>query len=351
MRMSRALPAALVAGGFAIASLFFAAPASAATLPAGQKITVVDTNTWQFSHASPVDATLTPYGPAPVIPFEEYVEAVDVDDDGRGYAFSTWYEYTEPVECGEEEPECEPAFGYFTPFGATLYVADAAAGKLSSGIRVEVMTDPEDPESWEWAESCLAIDYSGGTILAACNIYGDDGPDTAYIGQVDPDTARLYPDTIVSGEDFVELQAIAKNPKTSTIYGFGTDHGVFILTLEEGPLMGPGSIEWAVTAADYDRDGVLWVSAYYPQGQADRALLPGEQGLAIFDPETGEFPFDAVWTEPEAVIFALTVWGKETLPATGPAPAAPIAAGAAGLLMLGSLLAAGALLRRRAAAQ
>lgn len=348
MPKSRALAAALAAGGFTVASLFVAAPASAATLPDGQQITVVDTNTWQFSFASPVDAALTPYGPDPIIPEPEYVEAIDVDDDGYGYAFTTSYEWIPPVECGED-PECVPTFGEWVPIGATLYVADAKAGALSSPIDVEVMTDPENPESWQWADSCLAIDYSDGRILAACNIY--DEVNTAYIGEIDPDTARLYPNTVVAGEDFVELQAIAVDPLTGTIWGFGSNHGVYILTLEEGPLMGPGQIEWQITAADYDRDGKLWVSAYYPNPPAARAIEPGEQGLAIFDTEEGVFPFDAAWSDPQAVIFALTVWGKPALPATGPADAAPIAAGAAALLMLGSLLAAGALLRRRAEAR
>ena len=65
-----------------------AAPASAASLPNGQRISVVDNETWQFSDASPVDGALTPYGVPGLIPFAEYIEGVDVNDDGQGYAVS-----------------------------------------------------------------------------------------------------------------------------------------------------------------------------------------------------------------------------------------------------------------------
>lgn len=350
MRMSRALPAALVAGAFTVASLFVAAPASAATLPNGQKITVVDTNDWQFSDSSTTGA-LTPVGTPGVLPLGEYVEAVDVDDDGYGYAFSTtWVEELPetPDDCTEEDPrpECFP-FPIEYADGATLYVADANTGVLSSPIPVQIQTGPLDEIIWADADSCFAIDYTGGVITAVCNIYGngDNIEDSAWIGTMDPDTGRLYPEVLLYGEDFIEFQAIAKSPIDGVIWGFDL-WDVFTITLDGDLPDYVGSVDMTIWGADFDRDGKLWASAYYPDIPA-RIIEPGEEGLVLLDLDTGDFTVNEVWSDPTAVINALTVWGKATLPATGPSGSPLIAAAAAGLLMLGALLAAGAMLRRR----
>jgi len=344
---SRALPAAVVATGFAVAPRFAAVPASAATLPAGQRITVVDAYGWQFYDASPVDAALTPVGEPGLLPFAESVEGVDVDDDGHGYAVTTTWETDQgdpPDDCTEndERPECDPPILLLYPIGATLYVADAAAGTLSGGIPVTILTDDTGPE-FTPADSCFALDYTAGVLLLACNIYGDGS--TAYIGSVDPDTGRLYPDTVLPPEYFVEFDAIAVSPIDGTIWGFaGNEYGT--ITLDDELPQYVGYTDFAVGGADFDRDGVLWATAYRGGIEA-RAIEPGELGLVIIDLDTGEVPFDAAWPDQQILIKPLTVWGKPALPATGPAGAAPIAVGAAALLMLGTLLAAGALLRRR----
>lgn len=350
MHASKVITGALTVGALVLASMFAAAPASAATLPEGQKITVVERTSWQFFDASPVDAALTPVSPAPgVLPLGQYVEAVDVNDDGKGYGFATAFEEEEIEDCNEEEVFCS----FLAPVGGWLFQADAKAGTLSGGIHalVPIGAGPD----WVQADSCYAIDYSGGQILGACNIYGDpeaegDWPseDTAYIGYLDPATGRLAPLNTLVGEDFVELSAIAKNPKTGTIYGFevlGGSTAVYVVTLDNQPLMGPGEEEWEITAADYDRDGTLWVSVYRPQIAA-RALSPGDQGLAIFDVASGTYPFDAAWPELEVWFNALTVWGK-ILPPTGPASPALPAVGAALALLAGTILAGVTVLRRK----
>ena len=62
MKSSRMLTGALVVGSVAVASMFAAAPASAATLPLGQKITVVDKYDLQYYNVNPADAVATPVG-------------------------------------------------------------------------------------------------------------------------------------------------------------------------------------------------------------------------------------------------------------------------------------------------
>ena len=89
MFKSRVLSSALVVVAVAAASVFAAAPASAATLPDGQRITIIDSIAWQFYEASPADASLTAVGTG--VPDELYLTGVDVDDDGHGFAMATDY--------------------------------------------------------------------------------------------------------------------------------------------------------------------------------------------------------------------------------------------------------------------
>ena len=88
------------------------------------------------------------------------------------------------------------------------------------------------------------------------------------------------------------------------------------------------------------------MSAFLPDIAA-RLIEPGEEGLATLDLGSGEFPFNAAWSDPEAVINALTVWGKPTLPATGPSDLSLPLAGGALLLIAGTILAGATVLRRR----
>jgi hypothetical protein len=325
MKPSRALTGAIIVGSVAVASMFAAAPASAATLPAGQKISVVDTNTWQFSNTSPVDAALTPIGTPTGLAENEYVEAVDVNDEGKGYALTTTWEPDGP--------------GYA---GATLYTADANTGTLNNAMVVQIVTGPLDEPVLADADSCFALDYTGGKLLASCNIYGDGS--SAWIGYIDPATAILTPETLLYGEDFIEFQAIAVSPIDGAIWGF-EGYAAYIISLDNEEADYVGSVEMSVWAADFDRSGQLWVSAYRAL-DADRVIEEGEEGLAILNLESGEFDFNAAWSDPDAEINALTVWG--VLAATGSTVslAAPAVA-ASGILLLGALMAAGTMVLRR----
>ena len=289
----------------------------------------------------------------------EWLEAIDVDDDGQGYAFTTSYQtfYPEPPD-GCEPEDTDPGcivIPYREAVGATLYEADAVAGSLSTPINVSILVDDtgEEPD-FDDADSCLAIDYSAGIIMAACNIYDyeDSGNDYAYIGEVDPGTGRLYPDPngvlggIAEDPEFIEFEAIAKSPLTGKFVGFDARDNAVYEWLKGTLPVSPGSADFAVFAADYDRDGTLWVSVVAPDAPVP-LVGPGESGLATFDFASGDFPFSEVWSDPFAIINALTVWGKPTLPATGPAESSAIAVGAAGFLLLGAILAVGATARRR----
>src|ERR1044071_2680318 len=95
MNSSRVLTGALIVGAVAVASMFAAAPASAATLPTGQKITVIDQWTDQFYNVNPANAESAPFGTAVALAPE--IEAVDVDDAGLGYAIGTAYDYAEEI--------------------------------------------------------------------------------------------------------------------------------------------------------------------------------------------------------------------------------------------------------------
>lgn len=298
-----------------------------------------------------MDAALTPVGPQEHFHLiNETVEALDVDDDGLGYALTTQYEEVEPDE---------PCDGFcpivYEPTSSYLWEANATTGLIDSPIAVQVLTDPEDAESWVAADECNAIDYSGGTILAACSIFSGEG-DVAYIGEIDPDTARLYPDTILSGmgdeetAGFVRFEAIALDPTDGTLWGFdGEGYGAYVIDGDD--TYSPGGVEMAIFAADFDRDGKLWVSAYRPESPPERVIEPGEEGLAILQLEgedAGDFIFSAAWFDDSTFVDGLTVWGKPVLANTGSAvsPAAPAIAGL-GILLLGSLLAAGTMVSRR----
>ncbi len=352
MIKSRVFTGALVTAAFVVASMFAATPASAATLPDGQKITVEDWDTFQFSYASPVDATLTEYG-TQGIPYEdEWLEAIDVDNDGNGYALTTWY-YHPVIECEDEEAE-GPCYSFdLEPYGASLYVADANAGSISGAIQVQVRTDPMDPDSWEDVDACYAIDYTDGVIIAACYIYGDGGMET-YIGTMDPGTARLYPDVRTDNVSY-EFAAIAKNPIDGKLYGFEPYSDYVYEILMDGvdddddPVY-LGYTDLTITGADFDSSGQLWASAV--SDSVPELIDDGEEGLVTIDLAGSEtepfaFPFAEPWSDPQAQINAITVWGA-ALPATGPAVSTPLVVGAAAFLLLGAILAVGATARRRA---
>src|SRR4051812_47924639 len=157
MKQIRALPGAILVVVVAVASVFAAAPASAATLPAGQKITVIDSWDDQFYTVNPADALASPTGtPAPI---DQVVTGVDVDDNGSGYAVATQTYSGGGAIVEVYLPFSRALDGYVD--GGYVYRADANTGKLTDGKPVLIAADsPEDHD--EWADECSAIDYSKG---------------------------------------------------------------------------------------------------------------------------------------------------------------------------------------------
>ena len=343
MKSSRAIPGAIVVGAVAVASMFAVAPASAATLPPGQKISVVDVFGDQFYNVSPTTAVATPVGAPTAV--DTWVTAVDVDETaGVGYAIATYYEYEEPEE-GEDLGERYASEGW-------LYKADANTGKLSDGKQVLI---DDGGELLVYANECTAIDYSKGVITAVCYTWGEG--EIGYVGTIDPsgEVAVLDTDTVLWEQDdsYHFFTAIAIDPLDGTIYGFETSKFNYVWTItldgEDPVLFGEGDdyLFYDVFGADFDRGGQLWLSVEPPAIPA--ALNETYMTLATFDFDNvtvvpvsnyaSEDPYEI--NRPEGI----TVWG--VLAATGSTVTAAPAIAASGILLLGALLAAGTMVLRR----
>lgn len=361
MKSSRMLTGALIAGAVAVASMFAAAPASAATLPLGQKITVVDKYDLQYYDVNPADAVASPVGTGTST--DNWITGVDVDDAGLGYATTTFY-YNGGVDleaAPEDELEDEPAptslvpFGYI-PDGGYIGKADANTGTVTDEKLVQIDLPGEDDP---YAIECSAIDYSKGVIIAVCYTGGRSEYGAMYIGTVNyashPDVAVLTPAfTSPAEEGFLRFSAIAVNPVTGVIYGFTDDDidaRAFTITLDgAAPVEISDLTDHFVWGADFDRGGQLWLSVSDLPEPASRAANVAILSLATFDFTSGQpvvvdlfssaDPYEI--TQPEAI----TVWGAlaatgSTVSSTAPAIAA------SGILLLGALLAAGAMAMRR----
>ena len=345
MKSSRVLTGALIVGAVAISSMFAAAPASAATLPAGAKITVVDSLDDQFYNVSPATADSAPVGtPAPIA---QEVEGIDVDDAGLGYAVATLFvDIEEPEEFGP----------FYYPSEGWIYKADANTGKLTDGKPVVIDTGEIDTV----ANECSAIDYSKGVILAVCYSYAEIlSSGTTWIGTIDFTTspsATLTPLTSFSGEGFLHFSSIATNPVNGEIWGFDNTFlyapGVWQITLDdEYPVFVEYTYNFEVLGADFDRGGQLWLSVYQfviPTLLANVSILD----LATFDFATNQpVVVDSFSSaDPYEITYpaSITVWG--VLAATGSSVSMAPAIAASGILLLGALLAAGTMaLRRRSA--
>jgi hypothetical protein len=341
MLKSRALTGALIVGAVAVASMFAASPASAATLPAGQKITVIDEYETLFFAANPADAALTVDGPDAAI--DGCVQGIDVDDSGLGWAVESanpFFSYSSNCANGDA-------------ITAGLWKADANTGLITDGVQIRIFFG----DVTEDADECSAIDYSGGIITAACIIFaGDAEIPVTYVGQIDPLTGTMVPDFWFGefeGPEFVYITAIAIDPLTGTLYAFTVDDGsgFTLLTLSETEGVDyVGSLTDPVWGADFDRDGKLWATTQSPDD---------DPALAVVNLSAGPFPFYEFYTLDGELyvdasdggwIEALTVWGvapAAQLAATGSTASPLMPIGAAAVLLLGALLAAGAAMRRR----
>ena len=311
MRSHRALGILAGTTAIAFATLVVAAPSAAATLPDGQKITIVemlDTNSpaeGQFYDVSPADAASTPIGTAT----GELLTGLEVNDDGVGAAI------------GQLDSV------------STVWSANANTGTISNPLSITVNGQIQP-------DSCGGIDLVNGTFIVACDEGGN--ADTTYVGALDPATGALTPFLTLTGNDYVEFDAIANNTVTGQLWGFtrlGAATHSFTIDLENDVIDEVATMENNVYAADFDRNGQLFVSSEELFG--NEFEIPA---LAVTDPAVGAFSFIEPYvstTTDAALIFvaALTIWGAPALAATGStagAEAAPIAIGSALLLLAGA---------------
>jgi hypothetical protein len=329
MKSSRVLAGSILAGSVAVAAMFAAAPASAATLPLGQQISVITPQS-QFNFADSNTAALTAVGTGVTdAPEWEQFNGVDVDDNGIGYAISTSY------------PEGAD--------GAALYAADAKTGTTTYIADVSFFFG----DFSLYPDECHGIDWTGGVLTLACVYEGDF--DVTFIGVWDFAAGWAVPivelneevdGDLPDGFEFNYISALATNPTTGELYAFsyGFTNAVYTVSEDEGLTYVSSTVEYGVYSADFDRGGQLWVTTFR-FNPADRAIEPGESGLATLDPATGTLPFTAAWADQAEFISPITVWGA--LAATGSSVSATPAIAASAILLLGAILAAGTMVLRR----
>ena len=357
MKSSRILTGALIAGSVAVASMFAAAPASAATLPLGQKITVVDKFDLQYYNVNPADAVATPVGTGTST--STWITGVDVDDAGLGYATTTFY-YDGRVDL-EAAPEDELEVNAlvpdgYVPDGGYIGKADANTGTVT-GEKPVLIDRPVGDDFY--AIECSAIDYSKGVIIAVCYSGGRSEYGAMFVGTVDyasnPDYAVLTPGfTSPAEEGFLPFSAIAVNPVTGVIYGFTDEYydaRAFTITLDgAAPVEISDLTDYFVWGADFDRGGQLWITVSDLPEPNGRAANVSFVSLATFDFATGQPVVVDAFSSADPLAIeqpeAITVWGALAATGSTAAGAAPAIA-ASGILLLGALLAAGAMAMRR----
>jgi hypothetical protein len=317
MRASKTIGILAGSTAIALATLFAAAPASAATLPTGQRITIIDEPAGQYYNVSPADAASTPVGTATGI---DDVTAIDVNDEGLGFALG------------------------FDPVAdwPVVYPANANTGTLGTPVPVHVGPTP--------AFNCAGIDLQpNGTVIAACGIDPNDGSVTQVIGVLNPVTGELTTDVAIEDDDF-SYTALAYDAVTGVLWAFTESDGPgesYIVDLAAGTATFAANLDNYVLGADFDRSGQLFVSTVVIQGDFSSTL-----GTA--NPTTGAVTQISVYSFIVSAegprVSALTVWGA--LAATGSttgAEALPVALGSALLLLAGAAFVATSRIQRRAA--
>lgn len=322
MRASRALGTVAGAAAIAFATLFVAAPAYAATLPDGQKITIVeyldtsDPAEGQFYGVNPADAASTPVGTGT----GEAIIGLEVNDDGIGAAI------------GQLDSQ------------STIWTADANTGTISDPHTIALNGQVE-------LDSCGGIDLVNNTFIISCVQPGD--PQISHVGAVDPATGTFSSFLSLSGDGFVEFDALANDVNTAQLWGFswiGGDSHSFTIDLENDVVDEIATMDQRVHAADFDRDGQLFVST-------EDAFESQDPSLAVADPFTGAFSFLEAYVSTTtdatlAFVASLTIWGAPALAATGASwpEIAPIGIGSALLLLAGAAFVATARMDRRRSA-
>lgn len=319
---------AVVAGvsSVALATLLVASPASAATLPSGQKISAIgllSVPNEQFFDVNPADAVITGFGESQAL---WPIEAIDVNDEGIGWAI-------------QEQDSGQGLIPVLRP-------ADANTGTLGPGVPIT----PAD-DSIELNECRGLALLTDGTLIAGCVDLGENGVLFGYLGYLSTD--GVFDDNVTfEDEATLDVRAVAQNPVTGELWAFGpmpqdgndpvalqftaTTEGFWnVVTTIEVPNI--------VESADYDRNGQLF----------GLILVEGDfPHLATVDPAAGTITEDI--GEPTndgevSSLRSLTVWGKPALPATGPAEVLPLGLGTALLFLAGAAFVATARIQRRAA--
>lgn len=306
--MRRLLAVAATAAAVALAVFTVAAPASAATLPAGQKITIIDSHDdagpdeGPYYDVNPADAAATPVGTGSGTP----AYGLDVNDDGFGY------------EVGD--------------YGTNrLYKADANTGTISDPKVLELAGGGEDEDLY----NCRDIDLNPvtGELLIVCVVFSNEIGNVGIIGSIDTATGLVTP-VVSMPPQGLTFDAIATDPVTGTLWVFGYDEGyqsyIVDRALQTATEVAP--MDNTVDGADFDRNGQLFITSYIDQGV---------ESLAVVDPNVGTFTFhepfiDTATGEELTDVYPITVWGKEALPATGPAVVVPLGLGAALLFLAGA---------------
>jgi hypothetical protein len=322
MRTSNALTLIAGVAAVALASLVVASPAAGATLPLGQKITMIDQyadpgdGQGQYYTVNPADAKITPYG----VVTNQHTTGVDVDDAGLGWAIG---------QVGRT----------LTP---TLWKADATTATLTSPVTITLAGGGV-------IDACNGIDLAkDGRVLIAC--VQDDGGDAAPISHVGyVDAAGLFtPVASWSLQEFQIFFSLALDPVTGVLWGFGPFDGPYSYTIdladESYERIAP--IGQNAYGADFDRDGKLFVTtdiliveSYYPA----LGLLNPSTGVYVerqryLSTVTGESP---VWSN------SITVWGALAATGSTGTEMLPIGLGSALLLLAGAAFVATSRMSRR----
>ena len=327
MRASKLLPLIAGSAAIALASLVVASPAVGATLPTGQQITMIDQfqdpgdGQGQFYTVNPADAKAAPYGAVT----NQLTNGVDVNDEGQGWAIG---------QVGDG-------------LVATLWKANAVTATL---------TDPKPIAFASGAplEKCDGIDLlPDGRLLISCiEDAGGEVPLVSHVGFIDG-TGVFTPVASWSGQEFQIFFALALNPVTGVLWGFGPFDGPYSFTidLDAGTYERIAPTIWYAYGADFDSSGQLFVTTDVQVGENFHpalGVLNPVTGVyverqAYVNTVTGNYP---IWSN------SITVWGKPALAATGSTGSElvlPIGIGSALLLLAGAALIATARMNRKGA--
>lgn len=319
MSRSRILAAASAVSAFALGTLLIASPASAASLPDGQRITVINDDSGEFFEADPATAALTAVGGSGIPLVDGTIPtAVDVDErTGLGYALVF-----------EVQPDWGPAW---------IVPVDASTGTAGDPVPVSI------PSVGTLAFGCHALVLLDGVYYTSCFTGSGDERQT-HFGTIDPVTGVVEVLTTFDGE--ILFTAFAANPVNGEFWAFeyrGADgfSGSWTVDPADWSFTAFDELDYPVWSADYDREGQLFASTTVVTEEQE--IYPA---LMLVDPlggvftEIGEYTISGESLSDEAEL-PLTIWGEPepALPATGGAfESVPLTLGAGFLLLAGAAL-------------